>query len=202
MNRVALIAAALLLLLTSSSAFAKRKTLENVTLAYIPTTTLGDKEAVDLTGMLKTKIRLGEFADRRSEKKLIGENREKADKGKVLPVSTRDDVAAWIKARFSDELGRYGLSVVDSGGDVVLSGEVRRFFVTEDSTYGGDVGILITLTDASGKELWQGMANGAATRWGRSYKLENYQEAWSDSLFEAIYSLMENPEFRKALGGR
>ncbi len=202
MRRISTLATAGFLVLVPAFASAKPKTLENVSLAYTPTTLLGEKPAIDLTGLLRVKIELGAFNDTRTEPQRIGENREDADKGKILPVTTRDNVADWMKARIADDLDRYGFTVVEKGGEVILTADIRRFFVTEENTYEADVGILFSLHDASGKELWHGMANGAANRWGRSYKLENYQEAWSDGLFEALYSLVDNPQFRQALRDR
>lgn len=188
-----------ILCLLPTMLLAKPKTLENVPLVYTPTTVLGEKPAVNLTGMLKIKIQIGNFVDARSDKALIAENREDADKGKIRKVTTKDDVGAWVRSRLAADLGLYGFTVVEGDGDVVISGEIRRFFVIETNTYQADVGILVTVTGADGKERWQGMANGSAERFGRSYKLENYQESWSDGVFEAIYSLVSNADFRQAL---
>lgn len=199
MNRSVLWISAALLVLLPSIANAKPKSLDKVSLAFTPTTIIGEKDPINLTGLLKTRIQLGEFTDVRGNPALIAENREDADKGKILAVTTRDDVAAWAKTQIGDLLGKFGLNVVATGGDVVITGEIRRFFVTETSTYQADVGILITVKDAAGVELWQGMANGSAERFGRSYKLENYAESWSDALLEATYSLLSSTEFRQAL---
>lgn len=199
MNRSVLWISAALLVLLPSIANAKPKRLDKVSLAFTPTTIIGEKDPINLTGLLKTRIQLGEFTDTRSNPALIAENREDADKGKILAVTTKDDVAAWVKVQVGDLLGKFGLSVVPTGGDVVISGEIRRFFVNETSTYQADVGILITVKDAAGVELWQGMANGSAERFGRSYKLENYAESWSDALLEATYSLLSSAEFRQTL---
>lgn len=180
-------------------AAAKPKQLESVPLGFTPTTVIGEMDPVDLTGTLRTKIELGRFIDFRTNPNRVAENREDEAKGRILPVTTRDDVAAWVKTHLGETLGRFGLNVVSGEGDVVISGEIRRFFVTETSTYQADLGILVTVKDRDGKELWQGMANGAAERFGRSFKLENYQESWSDALLEAAHSLLSNPGFRAAL---
>ncbi len=92
-----------------------------------------------------------------------------------------------------------GLDVVDSGGTRVLKGELKQFYVDETDTYKGDVRLLVTLTDASGKAVWTGTTGGTSTRFGRSYKAENYYETLSDSLIEATYNLLKNPGFHDAL---
>ena len=55
---------------------------------------------------------------------LIAENHE--DKV-AKPVTTKDDVGAFVAAHLKDALEREGLTTVASGGDVILSGEVRQF---------------------------------------------------------------------------
>jgi hypothetical protein len=53
---------------------------------------------------------------------------------------------------------------------------VKRFFVREDASYKSEVAIHLTVVDRDGKVLWNRLASGEATRFGRSYKAENYYE--------------------------
>jgi hypothetical protein len=152
------------------------------------------------TPPLARRIQILAFTDTRKNPTLVGENREDADKGTILPVTTRDDVAAWCSERVRETLKQLGFEVVDAGGDVVLSASVVRFFVVETSTYQGEVGLKIDLKSNDGTVLWSGLANGATTRFGRSYKLENYQEVISDSLLDAVQKLAEHPAFVRAIG--
>jgi hypothetical protein len=55
--------------------------------------------------------------------------------------------------------------------------------------------------DAGGKPVWRGTVMGEATRWGRSYKLENYYEAISDSLLDAVGKSLKSDPYLKALAG-
>jgi len=64
---------------------------------------------------------------------------------------------------------------------------------------GEHVRMAVTLSNAAGTPVWQGITEGSASRFGRSYKAENYYEALSDSLIEATTSLMRNPGFHAAL---
>jgi hypothetical protein len=52
------------------------------------------------------------------------------------------------------------------------------------------------------KLLWKGLAVGRATRFGRSYKLENYHEVLSDSLVEAVSRLLSDQVFVSVLAGK
>jgi hypothetical protein len=53
-----------------------------------------------------------------------------------------------------------------------------------------------------GATLWSGVAPGEASRFGRSYLLENYYEILSDALVNATSSTLQSVEFQKALSQR
>jgi hypothetical protein len=187
-------------LLVNGAAFAGAA-LENIPLKWTPTSTLGEMGAIDVSGaLLTTKIHLDAFVDTRQNPSLIAENREKA--GKIRPVTTSGDVAAFVTDHLRQSLHGAGLNTVDGGADVNISGEIRQFFVTEVNTYDGEISLLIHVKDGGGKELWTGAVTGGATRWGRSYKAENYYEAISDMVLRATYNLLANPGFREALAKR
>jgi hypothetical protein len=60
----------------------------------------------------------------------------------------------------------------------------------------------LTVVGRGGKTLWSGVASGDATRFGRSYKLENYYEVLSDAIVNTASSMLQSPEFQKALSER
>jgi hypothetical protein len=94
-----------------------------------------------------------------------------------------------------------GIKMVDSNGAVSVKGEVKKFFVREGSTYKSEVAVQLTVTDPEGKTLWKGLASGEATRFGRSYKAENYYEVLSDALVNTVSSMLQATEFQRALSG-
>jgi len=163
---------------------------------------LGGARIQDMGSSGSVRVQIVRLTDSRKNPQLIGENREDADEGEILPVTTKDDVAAWCTDRLRILLEQLGLNVVESNGDVVLGGQVRRFFVAETNTYEGDVGFMIELKAKDGRLVWSGLANGVATRFGRSYKLENYYEVISDSLLDAVQKLVAHDNFIGALGRR
>jgi len=189
------------LLILCGAAASRAASLENVPLKWAPTSTLGEMGAIDLTGAVgTTKIRFDALVDTRQNPSLVAENREKADK--VRQMTTSSDVAAFATEHLKDTLRHAGLNIVDDGADVVMSGEIRQFFVTEVNTYGGELSILVHLKNNAGKELWTGVVAGDSTRWGRSYSAENYYETMSDMLLRGAFNLLSNPGFREALGKR
>ena len=181
--------------LAGSMASAKER-LSGIPLVWKPTTQIGESGAVDLTGIQSTKIQIDALKDGREKSDLIGDN---CEKGTPMSVTTSDDVATWSTARLKSLLNQLGLNVVESDGDVVLRGEIKRFFVSETNTYEGDVGLTIEVVGRDGKTLWSGITGGSADRFGRSYKAENYYETLSDSFLEAVQNLVKNEGFRAAL---
>ena len=189
-------------LLCASAAFAAKKPLAGIPLVWKPTTPAAEFGAVDLTGASGVKVEVRTLKDAREKPDLIGENRDKEDEGIVLTVTTGDDAARFVTDNLKRVWSDAGLDLVESGGDVVVSGELKRFFVLETSTYQGDLMLKVEVQSRGGKVLWAGTAGGTAKRFGRSYKSENYYETLSDSLMDAAYKLLQNELFMKALSGR
>jgi hypothetical protein len=185
-------------LLVSAAAFAGGD-LQNIPLKWTPTSTFAEMGHVDVSGaMASAKIHFEPFVDTRQNPSLVAENREKPEK--IRQVTTSSDVAAFVGDHLKDTLHGAGLNIVDGPADVIVSGEIRQFFVTEVNTYGGEVSVLLHVKNSAGKELWTGTAAGDSTRWGRSYKADNYYEAMSDMILRAAFNLLSTSGFRDALG--
>jgi hypothetical protein len=146
--------------------------------------------------MSQAHIQFLPFQDLRSNKELIGENQED-DKPK--PVTTTDDVGAFVATHMRELFAHAGLKTVDSDGDVIIKGEIMQFYVMETSTYKAEVGVHLTVVDRAGKTLWAGLASGDADRFGRSYKLENYYEVLSDAIVNTVSSMLDSTQFQSAL---
>jgi len=181
-------------LAVSLSAHAKTAMLEHVPLVWKPTS--------QLTGTMQVSqvpIQFETFQDARDNKQAIGENSEE-DKPK--PVTTTDDVGAFVSSHMRELFEHAGFKTVDSNGAVTIKGEVKQFFVSETSTYKSEVAVHVTVVGRDGTALWSGVASGDATRFGRSYKLENYYEVLSDAIVNTVSSMLQSSEFQKALSAR
>ncbi|MCJ7833076.1 MAG: hypothetical protein MUQ20_01655, partial [Deltaproteobacteria bacterium] len=86
-----------------------------------------------------------------------------------------------------------------TNGNVILEAEVIKFFVTEKTIYQAEVSLKVKLKSAANKVIWEEMITGNASRFGSSYKAENYYEVLSDATISAIHSLLKNDSFVKAL---
>jgi hypothetical protein len=169
--------------------------LVNVPLEWKPTSDL----RLGSTQMTAATVQFEPFKDVRDMPQKIGENRED-DTPK--PVSTQDDVGAFVSKHMRELFTKAGIKTVDAGGDVIVRGEVRQFFVRETRTYQGEVAVHLTVVGKDGATLYSGVAPGDASRFGRSYLLENYYEVLSDALVNATSSTLQSAEFQKALSGR
>jgi hypothetical protein len=184
-----------LLLTLSLDASAKTVLLEHVKLQWKPTSEL----KLGAMQMSQAPIQFETFQDVRDNKEAIGENTED-DKPK--PVTTTDDVGAFVSTHMRELFDRAGLKTVDSNGAVTIKGEVKQFFVRETSTYKSEVAVHLTVVGPDGRTLWSGLASGDASRFGRSYRLENYYEGLSDAIVNTVSSMLQSAEFQKALAGR
>jgi hypothetical protein len=180
-----------------AAATRKRDKLEGIALVWKPTTEATRLAPGDLAGLENTRLQIAPVVDGRQEKSIIGENKE--DAPKVRLVTTSDDVPAFVTQHMTDLVSRAGVAVSANGANRILKSELKAFNVEETRWYNGDVRLVVTLTDASGKTLWSGTTGGRAQRYGISYKADNYYETLSDSLIEATYYLLRNQSFHEAL---
>ena len=183
-----------LLLAVSLCAYAKTKLLEQVPLQWKPTSEL----QLGTMAMPQTPIHFETFQDVRDEKTAIGANLED---DQPRSVTTHEDVGAFVSTHMRALFDHAGLKTVDGDGAVTIRGEVKAFYVTETSTYKSEIAVHLAVIDHNGKTLWNGVASGEATRFGRSYKLENYSETLSDGIVNTVSSMLQSTQFLEALSG-
>ena len=125
--------------------------LENIPLMWKPTAPMSERSPVDLQGLEGIKLQIDPFTDKVEDPAFIGRNMNKVP---VRRVTSKDDVARFVTYQVKSIMSGLSLNVVESGGDVILKGEVRKFFAEETNRYNAEVELQATLTDASGKILW------------------------------------------------
>jgi hypothetical protein len=113
-------------------------------------------------------------------------------------VTTADPVAAFVTQHLRELFAQAGYSG-GANADRVISGDVRKFFVREGSSYDGSVIVDVTVSDRSGKALWHGTVWGTNQTFGRSYHLDNYQQVLSDAVIDAANNLLKTPALRDSL---
>jgi hypothetical protein len=174
------------------------KLLSGIPLLWRPTTDQAVMSDLVMDDMTQTKIQIAKLTDARPAPE-IGVNHERTP---PRPVTTKDDVAAFITSHLHDILAHAGLAVVDGGAQLTLSGEISSYSVDEVHTYHAVTTLKLTLRDSAGDMVWSGVTGGVSTHFGRSYIAENYYEALSDSLVDTIHNLIIDPGFHKALAGK
>src|SRR5580658_3313861 len=150
---------AALLLSVTLTAWSATRLLEHIPLQWRPTSAL----QLGTTQMTTSTITIAPFTDGRDNKEVIGENRQDEI---PKPITTTDDVGTFVSTNMRRLFDQAGLKTVDSNGEVIIKGEVKKFFVREESTYKSTVEIHLTMIGQDGKTLWNGLASGEATRFG------------------------------------
>jgi len=174
--------------------------LKNISLEWKPTDQVRSFDAIDLTAFVDMPFVIKPFNDVRKKPQEIGKNVERRGTNQDLLVTTKDNVASWLTDRFAQVLTEFGIDVVKKEGSFVLEADIIKFYVTEGSTYRGDVGLKVRLRSAKNDAiLWEGMVSTSSSRWGSSYKAENYFESLSDATISAVYALLQDETFRQAV---
>lgn len=170
--------------------------LENIPLVWKPTSPMAQRGSLNLKD-LDGKLQIDPFIDNREDKAYIGINKAKIPNRKV---TTQEDVARFVTYQMKTLMSAQGVPIVESDGTVIMKGWIKRYFVEEASRYNADVELELTFTDAAtGKILWSFMTSGTSSRYGISYKADNYYEVLSDALIGATHELLRNPKFRDVL---
>lgn len=171
--------------------------LENIPLTFKPTSSMAQRGPLDLKGLEGAKLQVDPFSDNRENPGFIGQNRDKIPARKV---TTKEDVARFVTYQVKTLMSAQGVPIVESGGTVIMKGWVKRFFADEINRYNGEVELELSFVDAaSGKVLWSFMTSGNSSRYGISYKADNYYEVLSDALIGAVHELLQNPKFKAVL---
>jgi hypothetical protein len=150
------------------------------------------------------RVAVNPVVDAREDKTAIGKNVEKVIDRIEKPewaVSTNSDVGSFLTDRVLKVLQVNGINAVTSDPTRVVRLELLRFFVIEGENYKAEVAFRATIEDGQGRQLWQGLADGNANRFGASYSPENYNEALSDAFLDALKELSKNPDMLKSVAG-
>lgn len=165
-----------------------------VDMKYAPTSKL---ELKAISGdLVSTPLRVGEVTDaREGQLEQIGENIENG--GKVPALADSTAIVAAVKDGLTRNLKEAGLTLSDNA-EVEVRFQIKRAWVTEDSTYKGEIRLQAQVYKA-GELTGQLLVGGTASRWGGSLQPENYVEVLSDALIEASASLLNSKEFADAV---
>ncbi len=186
-------------LCVTGTAAAARDELKDIPLVWKPTQMTSAMEAIDLTAFQNVKFTVLSFKDVRKNPAEIGKNVEKREGGRELLVTTKDNVAAWLTDRFMQVLKEFGVDAAGAGGTMSLEADIVKFYVTEEALYKADVALKVRLKSPAGAVLWEGLVTTSSSRWGASYKAENYYELLSNATIDAVHSLLKSDAFKEAV---
>lgn len=169
--------------------------LNDVALQWRPKKKLNELARFSVDKIAMHKIKLVDLKDnRKGPLNHIGENAEDAT---ILPVNTSTNVAVFVSENLRDVLRKMGLEIVETGEEYTLSGSLNDFNIHETNDYIGQLLLKLQLQKGD-KQLWSGVINGSSSIFGRSYKMENYNEAASDAIIDAAQNLLRNDDFQNS----
>jgi hypothetical protein len=171
-----------------------------VEMAYTPTSRLapGDIDWI----VPGTKVALAKLEDRREQTERLGEN---VEEDPAIPVyeQPQGSTVGVIEEALGKELREMGLVVVEDPSEAAraLHVTLTKAFISEGSTYKGDVRLIVEVTDGAGNQVLNTMAAGTSSRFGSSLSAVNYRETLGDAFVDALRRLLKDPRFRAAING-
>jgi uncharacterized lipoprotein YajG len=124
------------------------------------------------------------------------------DDDKTFPIRASADVKQYAAAAAEQIVSSWGLKTA-SPADRTLLVRLMRFYVNEGnkalgSVYASEVKVTYTLSDKSGKALFEGAASGTAHRYGRARSAQNCSEVLSDAFKEAVANMLSDSALQTA----
>jgi hypothetical protein len=114
-----------------------------------------------------------------------------------LPVRTSDDVAAYCSARMGDMLRLAGARF-EQPPRAVVEVDLLEYRVDETGRFNGQVVLQVTV-HATGAVDWSRTYRGTSHRWGKTHSPDNFNEALSNALADAVGHLFADDTFGQAL---
>jgi hypothetical protein len=153
---------------------------------------------VDTTYLKPVRIAVKPLHDMRRNKKEIGRNIELRLADRVIYVTTRTDIPAWLAGNLVTVLNDFDANI-SNDYDIALDADILRFYSVESSEYKSTVALKVRAFSRSGALLWEDVVVGKSVRRGRSYQSEHYCAGLSNATIDAVYNLVKNESFRQVV---
>jgi hypothetical protein len=114
-------------------------------------------------------------------------------------VRTTDNVAQFASTRVGEMLRAAGARLDETPISVVET-DLAEYKVVEGGKFNGVVALRVTVR-RGGSPDWSKTYQGKSSRWGRSHSPDNFNEALSNALAEAVGFLLKDDLFAAALAG-
>ncbi|MBN8449393.1 MAG: hypothetical protein J0M13_10390 [Candidatus Accumulibacter sp.] len=144
----------------------------------------------------ETKIHLRQFADERSDKKVVGTVRN-AYGMRTADVVSKNSVTAWITEAIALELKNRGFTVVQGEaksppevGSIVMGGDILNVFCDMYLSYTGQVSLVVKVTDSSGEVFSRHYAGEGSAGIAFAATSESFAASLSQALAAALEKMM------------
>jgi hypothetical protein len=164
-------------------------------LLWMPAQNIAELSPVPIGKLNAIKVAVN-VVDVREKTNEIGRNTKREKPRLYL---TNDSVAAWFAEQFKYILRHFKINVADSGApEVTFDVQLKKFYVEEGKMYEGEIAFKIAALSLEKKELWSGTITSGVSRWGLSFKKDNYRKCLCNAFLEAVYSLLKTSDFISA----
>lgn len=120
-------------------------------------------------------------------------------RGGGVKVRVKEPVLPYVSALLAKFLPRFGVTLFDHSPDLLISGKLRRFFVTEEQGTMGEVTLHLVVATVRGERLWEGDVTGSVVREGKPLKGSTYNLVLGEGILRAILQFVKDEQLQKAV---
>ena len=144
------------------------------------------------------KVYIAQVIDNRDHKDRIGDNLEEAT---PVPIYADSNPTEFVRRSISDQLKGDGVNITNNPmeADLTMTVTLNRFWVAESPNYEANIAIAVELKGRGDMSVYNGLATGHDSTFGKSLSVENYQQVLSNAMVNVVAGLVAKPDFQKAL---
>jgi hypothetical protein len=169
-----------------------------VPMKWTPNEPPGPVPPIEVTGGGLYPLKVETAIDHREKGKAVGEHPD--DKKPTVSVVSDSDIPGFFSEQVSTLLKRFGVPLTtEASAKRVLRMELLEFWVIDAQSYSGTVRGRVSVVGDGNQELWSAIVTGSGENGGRSLKVINYQETFSNTIQAFAVNLVKTEAFQKSL---
>lgn len=138
----------------------------------------------------------------------LEDGRELADPGEIgvsrtgggaVKVRVKEPVLPYVSVLLAKFFPRFGVTLFDHSPDYLISGKLRRFFVTEDQGAMSEVTLHLVVSTVRGDMIWEGDVTGSVVREGKPLKAGTYNLVLGEGILRAMLQFVKSEQLQQAV---
>jgi hypothetical protein len=169
-----------------------------VPMKWTPNEPPGPVPPIEVTGGGLSPLKIETAIDHRDKGKAVGEHPD--DKKPTVSVVSDSDIPGFFTEQVSALVKRFGVPLTtEASAKRILHVELLEFWVVDAQSYTGTVRAKVSILGEGNRELWSAIVTGSGENGGRSLKVINYQETFSNTIQAFVVNLVKAEGFQKSL---